>query len=267
MAQRLVACAREDARRRHRLRGPGARARGRERLRSVLATLYLIFTEGYSATAGDALVRRELCSEAIRLARLVAGLAPEAEGEARGLLALLLFAGLAPRGARGLPTVALVLLADQDRSLLGSRRDRRRPARCWRRRARARTRCRRGSPPSMRARRARRIPTGRRSSTPTTRLARLDASPVVRLNRAVAVGEADGPRAGLAAADAAGRLGALDGYHLFHAARADFLRRLARNEEAARRLPVRARSVRQRGRTSLSAARDWTRSPRRGRVG
>jgi RNA polymerase sigma-70 factor (ECF subfamily) len=201
-----------------------------ERMRSVLATVYLIFNEGYSATEGDALVRRELCAEAIRLARLIAVLAP-AEGEARGLLALLLLQD-SRREARVDAGGELVLLADQDRSrwdgahieeALGLVDG-----------AGAGGYATQAAIASEHARAARAEDTDwRRIASLYAHLDRLDPSPVVRLNRAVAIAMADGPAAGLAAADAAGRHGALDGYHLFHSARADLLRRMGRDGEAA----------------------------------
>jgi RNA polymerase sigma-70 factor (ECF subfamily) len=198
-----------------------------ERLGSVLTTLYLAFNEGYSATSGDALVRRELSAEAIRLARLVAVLAP-AEPEARGLLALLLLQD-SRRDARTDDDGRLVLLSDQDRGRwdrmqirealgleIGDGRY--------------------GLQAAIAAEHAR---VARAEDTDWRRIAELYAaldrvhpSPVVRLNRAVAIAMADGPGAGLEAAEAAGRHGVLDGYHLFHATRADLLRRLGRDAEA-----------------------------------
>ena len=96
-----------------------------DRLQAVLAVLYLVFNEGYSASSGDQLVREDLCKEAIRLARMLAELMPD-EPEVLGLLALLLLIE-SRRSSRTTPDGDLVLLADQDRSTLGSRADRRRP--------------------------------------------------------------------------------------------------------------------------------------------
>ncbi len=224
MAQRLV-------RARGKLRGAGIAIEVPEReamparLATVLATLYLVFTEGYSATAGDALVRRELCAEAIRLARLVAVLAPD-EREARGLLALLLLQD-SRRRSRTDADGRLVLLARQDRALW----DADEIAEAQRLLAGAGD-----GPYALQARIAAEHARGTTDWNAVAalyaRLGDLDPSPVVRLNGAVAIAEAEGAQAGLDAVDAAGRLGALDGYHLFHSARAELLRRLARTEEA-----------------------------------
>ena len=125
------------------------------RMPSVLAAVYLIFNEGYAATAGEALVRRELCAEAIRLGRLLAELMP-GRPEPRGLLALMLLHH-ARRDARVDAEGRLVLLSDQDRSLWHAGRDRGGAARMPRRRRPTATGCRRRSPPST----SRTRPTGR----------------------------------------------------------------------------------------------------------
>jgi RNA polymerase sigma-70 factor (ECF subfamily) len=197
-----------------------------ERLRAVLAVLYLVFNEGYSATAGDALVRRELCDEAIRLAKLLAVLMPD-EAEALGLLALMLLQD-SRREARAGPDGELVLLEDQDRSLWD-------PARIDEGRRvldRALT-LRSPGPYQVQAAIA------ELHTEPQTdwqqiaalyaQLARDTRSPIVELNRAVAVAMADGPERGLALLQDL----PLDEYHLYHAARADLLRRLQRLDEAA----------------------------------
>jgi RNA polymerase sigma-70 factor (ECF subfamily) len=211
-----------------------------ERLDGVLAVLYLIFNEGYSATTGDALVRRELCTEAIRLARLVRELMP-GQAEAAGLLALLLLQD-SRRDARVGTDGALALLEDQDRG----RWDRAEIAEglalvdgALAAAIAARTR---SGPYLLQAAIAAGHARARRADeTDWQSIARLyDAlvaevpTPVVELNRAVAVAMAEGPRAGLVLVEALGAEGALDGYHLFHAARADLLRRVGRRDEAAR---------------------------------
>jgi RNA polymerase sigma-70 factor (ECF subfamily) len=211
-----------------------------ERLDGVLAVLYLIFNEGYSATTGDALVRRELCTEAIRLARLVRELMPD-QAEAAGLLALLLLQD-SRRDARVGPDGALALLEDQDRG----RWDRAEIAEglalvdgALAAAIAGRTR---SGPYLLQAAIAAGHARARRADeTDWQSIARLyDAlvaevpTPVVELNRAVAVAMADGPRAGLVLVEALGAEGALDRYHLFHAARADLLRRVGRRDEAAR---------------------------------
>jgi RNA polymerase sigma-70 factor (ECF subfamily) len=211
-----------------------------ERLDGVLAVLYLVFNEGYSATAGDALVRSELCAEAIRLARLVAELMPDQQ-ETAGLLALLLLQD-SRRRARVGPDGSLTLLEDQDRERWDRAEIAEGLALVDGALAAALATGRQPGPYLLQAAiAAGHARAGRADETDWRAIARLyDAllaevpSPVVELNRAVAVAMADGPLAGLALMDVLGAEGALDGYHLFHAARADLLRRVGRRDEAAR---------------------------------
>jgi len=205
-----------------------------ERLDAVLRVLYLIFNEGYEASSGEALVRIELSAEAIRLARVLADLMPD-EPEAIGLLALMLLHD-ARRGARVGPGGELVLLDEQDRGL-------------W-----DRDRIAEGSALVERALRMRRVgpyqvqaaiaavhdeATGpdstdwRQIVALYDELARVSPSPVVDLNRAVAVAMVAGPDTGLVLMDAIAATGSLDDYTYLHAARADLLRRLGRDAEAA----------------------------------
>ena len=205
-----------------------------ERLGSVLAVLYLIFNEGYAASAGDALVRRELCAEALRLGRVLAELMPD-EGEALGLLALLLLHDARREGRVG-PAGELVLLEDQDR-------DRWDPAKIGEGIRLLDQAMRRGPPGPYRLQAGVAAlhavaPTAattdwRRILALYDRLMEVAGSPVVALNRAVAVAMVDGPAAGLELMDALAASGDLDGYHLLHAGRADLLRRLGRRPEAA----------------------------------
>ena len=202
-----------------------------ERLGSVLGVLYLVFNEGYSATGGDALVRGELCEEAIRLGRLLAVLMPD-EAEVLGLLALMLFQD-SRRSARVGPNGKLVLLEDQDRS----RWDAERIAEARRVLERA-LRLRRSGPYQLQAAIAA-LHAETRDGQQTDwaqiallygELGRRQPSPVVELNRAVAVAMAAGPDRGLELVDA---IQGLDGYHLLHATRADLLRRTGRRRDAA----------------------------------
>ncbi len=196
-----------------------------DRLESVLAVLYLVFNEGYEATSGDDLVRRELCDEAIRLAKLLAVLMPD-EAEALGLLALMLFHD-SRREAR---TVGgeLVLLENQDRSLWDTQRI------DEGRRVLERAASLRGVGPYQLQAAIAAVHSEGRTDWPAVaalydRLAQVTPSPIVELNRAVAVAMAEGADHGL---DLIDRIEGLNDYHLLHAARADLLRRLDRREEA-----------------------------------
>jgi RNA polymerase sigma-70 factor (ECF subfamily) len=205
-----------------------------ERLPSVLACVYLVFTEGYAATAGDELVRRELCEEAIRLARRLVALMPD-EPEARGLLALVLLQD-SRREARLSAAGDLVLLEDQDRARWDHDRiaeGRSELDRAWR-----------ASPPGpYRLQAAIAAEHARAAAWADTdwpriaalygHLARVAPSPVVELNRAVAVSFAAGPEAGLAVLEAVAGDPRLARGHQLAAARADLLRRLRRTDEAA----------------------------------
>jgi RNA polymerase sigma-70 factor, ECF subfamily len=210
-----------------------------DRLRPVLAVLYLVFNEGYTASAGDELTRPDLSAEAIRLARLLAELMPD-EPEVIGLLALLLLtesrraARSAPRGTEAqVKPASLVLLPDQDRAV-------------WDRQLIAegqtlvRACLRRNQPGPYQIQAA---INAVHSDAPTAahtdwgqilalydQLLAVAPTPVVALNRAVALAEVKGPQAALAAVD---DLDALGDYHLYHATRADLLTRLDRHAEAA----------------------------------
>jgi len=201
-----------------------------DRLPFVLAVIYLVFNEGYTASAGDDLIRGDLCDEAIRLARLLAGLMPD-EPEALGLLALLLLTG-ARRPARTGPNGTLIPLAVQDRSrwdqaMIAEGQDLVRA--CLRRN--------RPGPYQLQAAIGA-VHSDAAAAADTDwgqilalydQLMAVAPTPVVALNRTVALAEVRGPAAAL---DELGEL-SLDGYHLFHATRADLLRRLGRREEAA----------------------------------
>jgi RNA polymerase sigma-70 factor (ECF subfamily) len=205
-----------------------------ERLEGVLRVLYLVFNEGYGASTGDRLVRRELSSEAIRLGRVLASLMPD-EPEVLGLLALMVLHD-ARRETRTGPAGGLVLLEDQDRGQ-------------WNR-----ARIDEGQVLLERAMRMRRVGPyqlqaaiaslhDEAASSAATDWAQIAAlyrilgdiqpSPVVELNRAVAVAMADGPEVALALVERIASSGQLDDYPYLHSTRADLLRRLGRRAEAA----------------------------------
>jgi RNA polymerase sigma-70 factor (ECF subfamily) len=233
LAQRLVRAKRKIADARIPYEVP-PRTQLPERLGSVQSVIYLVFNEGYSATAGDSLVRRELCSEAIRLCRTLCELLP-GEPENLGLLALMLLHD-SRRDARMNQQGKLVTLEDQDRSL-------------W-----DHERIREGVMLLKQALHMRQVGPYQlqaaisaihaEAATPQEtdwheiaaiyqQLLRLTPSPVVELNHAVAVAMSEGLELGLAQIDQLGACGRLEDYHLFHAARADILRRLGRRTESA----------------------------------
>ena len=233
MAKRLVRAKHKIAHARIPYRVPQASALP-QRMPGVLAVLYLVFNEGYSASGGDDLIRRDLCDRAIALTQLLAELMPS-EPEVAGLLALMLF-NRARQAARVDESGDLVTLEDQDRArwdradtelgrrILEDAFAARRPGQYQLQAAIAG--CHAAAPTA--------------SATDWPRIARLyqvladlTGSPVVELNRAVAVAMADGPAAGLALLRRLEAGGALAGYYLLAATRADFLRRLGRNEQAA----------------------------------
>jgi len=233
VAQRLVRAKRKirDARIPYRVPPPSVLP---ERLDGVLAVLYLVFNEGYAATESPSLVRTELCAEAIRLSRVLMQLMPE-EPEALGLLALMLLHD-SRRSTRVDADGRLVLLEDQDRSTW-DRTEIEEALGLLDRAARL------GPPGVYRLQAAiashhalARHPEDTdwpRIASLYGRLAPLSGSPVVELNRAVAIAMADGPAAGLSLVDALATEGVLDSYYLLHSTRADLLRRLGRATEAA----------------------------------
>lgn len=203
------------------------------RLGPVLAVIYLIFNEGYRASSGDELVRDDLCAEAIRLGRLLDELMPN-EPEVMGLLALMLLVE-ARRETRVTDAGDLVPLVEQDRDLW----DRRLVGQGQAIVRRCLARNRPGPYQIQAAIHAVHSDAPSASATDWKQIVELydqllsmTSSPIVALNRAVAVAEVDGPRAALALVDGLSHP-ELDRYYLFHAIRADLLRRLDRSEEAA----------------------------------
>jgi RNA polymerase sigma-70 factor, ECF subfamily len=231
MAQRLVRAKRKIQQARIPYSVPPANALP-ERLAAVQVVLYLIFNEGYTASSGDSLIRRELCTEAIRLARTLCELMPDAP-ENLGLLALMLLHD--SRRDTRVSSGELVPLEEQDRAR-------------WNgpqieeglQLVRRALRLRAVGPYQLQAAiaavhveaKAAGDTDWRQIAALYRELARLQPSATVALNHAVAVALGEGVEQGLALLDAAGASGALESYHLYHAARADLLRRLSRNAEA-----------------------------------
>jgi len=205
-----------------------------ERLDPVLSVIYLVFNEGYTATRGNELIRHDLCAEAIRLARVTCQLMwPSPPSEATGLLALMLFHD-ARRESRVSDSGDIVLLEEQDRTR-------------WNRQQIAEAlplvgeAMQRSGPYALQAAiAAEHCKAMRFEDTDWHQIARLydqlerlNPSPIVSLNRAVAVAMSEGPEVALAAIDALDRSGELSDYHLFYATRADLLRRMGAHEQAA----------------------------------
>ena len=235
MAQRLVRAKRKirDARIPYAVPEPNEMT---ERLEAVLTVIYLVFNEGYAATRGERLIRTDLSEEAIRLGRLLLTLmSPEPPAEAAALLALMLLHD-ARRESRTDQRGDIVVLEEQDRS----RWNQQQIAEALALVAEALRST--PSPYALQAAIAAEHCKAVRAEDTDWRqivrlydeLERVEPSPIVSLNRAVAIAMADGPQSGLAIIDRVARNGGLDDYHLLHAARADLLRRIGSREEAAK---------------------------------
>lgn len=202
------------------------------RLEAVLRVIYLVFNEGYSASYGDTITRHDLCGEAIRLGRVLIALLPQPE--ALGLLGLMLLQD-SRRAARMSATGELILLEDQDRSLWN--REQAREGLALVQRA-----CAMGPVGSYTVQAAIAAAHSQAPSAAATNWGKIvdlytllfqaEPSPVIELNRAVAIAMRDGPQAGLELVDAILNRGDLEAYHLAHAARADLCRRLGQTQEA-----------------------------------
>ncbi|MDQ3608089.1 MAG: RNA polymerase sigma factor [Actinomycetota bacterium] len=250
VAQRIVRAKRTLAEARVPFEAPGAADR-EARLASVLEVIYLVFNEGYSATAGDDWMRPALCEDALRLGRILAGLVPE-ESEVQGLAALMELQASRSRGRVG-PSGEPILLLDQDRG----RWDHVLIRRGLTALGRAQELGGALGPYALQAAIAAchaRAPTAAQTDWPRIAalydaLAQLAPSPVVELNRAVAVAMAFGPAAGLELVDALTAEPSLSGYHLLPSVRGDLLAKLGRRDEACaefRRAASLTRNVRER---------------------
>jgi RNA polymerase sigma-70 factor, ECF subfamily len=234
MAQRLVRAKRKIRDARIPYIVPAANEMA-ERLDSVLTVIYLVFNEGFVATRGERLIRTDLSAEAIRLGRLMRSLLSPPPAEATALLALMLLHD-ARRESRTDASGDIVLLEDQDRSLWNRQQIEEAQALV------AESLARRPGPYALQAAIAgQHCQAARAEDTDWHQivhfydeLLRLEPSPIIVLNRAVAVAMAQGPRAGLAIVDGLVRGGDLEDYHLLYAARADLLRRIGSRAEATR---------------------------------